>query len=579
MARVTYVVVRSEKDLPAVESRLQRLAGRLKMDHLPDTPAVIVRSGMCMGAVYQNSPAVNVHGASICLGLTENGEAWWEPGKALDGSFAIFRETETGVEIVTDALASRTVWTAQNDRFFIASTSQRAIVAFLESFVLNRQAMAWMLSSGTLGPGHSWDERIRHLPGDSTLRFDMERWQAEVETRPVRFTAAPIPASEQRQRLAAVVEAVLSKLHPDPRYWVLPLSGGVDSRALLLGMGLRENLPCITWGTKAALQQPKSDAVVARRLTEHFGIPFRYFPMEMDGTVHPDLVLRRFLQAGEGRVDHIRGYLDGFATWKTLVDEGITGIVRGDEAFGATAVPSTGYEARRAIACMMLMDYGNLPPCPPEERLQQTLPEWLQRRHRESLVTWRDRLFQQFRVPYELAALTDLKTAYVEVLNPLLAGSIQEVVREMPDHLRTGKKVFRELVKEQSPKVPFAAHPAVETDRNLLRSARMVELLRGILNHEAAFRVLPPTLHEFILAHLMIDRKKQKRNWRIMRLRRYLKRLTGPIITGLLQRGRPKVDMDPNRLALRGAIVVKMVEILEEDAAFFAETVVRESGD
>ena len=96
-----------------------------------------------------------------------------------------------------------------------------------------------------------------------------------------------------------------------------------------------------------------------------------------------------------------------------------------------------------------------------------------------------------------------------------------------------------------------------------------MELLRGILNHEAAFRVLPPTLHEFILSHLMIDRKKQKRNWRIMRLRRYLKRLTGPIITGLLQRGRPKVDMDPNRLALRGAIVVKMVEILEKDAAFF----------
>jgi hypothetical protein len=44
-----------------------------------------------------------------------------------------------------------------------------------------------------------------------------------------------------------------------------------------------------------------------------------------------------------------------------------------------------------------------------------------------------------------MTALTDLKAAYVDVGNPMLARSLLDCVRALPDEPRTGKRLWQEL--------------------------------------------------------------------------------------------------------------------------------------
>jgi hypothetical protein len=83
----------------------------------------------------------------------------------------------------------------------------------------------------------------------------------------------------------------------------------------------------------------------------------------------------------------------------------------------------------------------------------QALPAYLVQRDSESLESWRDRLYHQFRIPALLAALSDLKVPYVEITNPLLSRQLVTFVRTMPDHLRTSKGVFKASVLSLKPRV------------------------------------------------------------------------------------------------------------------------------
>jgi len=118
--------------------------------------------------------------------MTEAPEAWWIPGSpAPDGSYALFRAGPKQVELLTDVLASRTVWYVQTEDLFIASTSQQANRFFLGDYRPNVAAYPWMLSAGNLGPGYGWDLRLRPVPGDARLRLDRATWKISLHRMPV----------------------------------------------------------------------------------------------------------------------------------------------------------------------------------------------------------------------------------------------------------------------------------------------------------------------------------------------------------------------------------------------------------
>src|SRR5690606_37984910 len=99
---------------------------------------------------------------------------------------------------------------------------------------------------------------------------------------------------------------------------------------------------------------PGNDASIARELAERVGVAHEYLVVE--ATAEPrERFLERFLVAGEGRIDSLGGYVDGFDIWKRLYDAGVEGIVRGDEAFGWKPV-RTERDVRDSVRLTLLED-------------------------------------------------------------------------------------------------------------------------------------------------------------------------------------------------------------------------------
>jgi hypothetical protein len=159
-----------------------------------------------------------------------------------------------------------------------------------------------------------------------------------------------------------------------------------------------------------------------------------------------------------------------------LREEGIDGVIRGDHVFGRGAVHSD-TDARVVSHLTLLDDYFGERERADLELPQQQIPTELERAEGESLATWRDRLSQQFAVPVLLAALSDLKCAYVEVANPLLAARVVRHVRTLTDGERTDKSLWRQAVGEALPDMPFAKRVSIVPLERFLTTPAMLELM------------------------------------------------------------------------------------------------------
>jgi hypothetical protein len=488
------VCFRNPKDDVWYRLWLDVLAERLVPGNISPSPTRIIKNeGILIGLISPNE-TVLINKSSVCLGhLVNPGDDWWKPkAEAPDGSYALFRSDESYIELLTDVVASRTIWYAHTDHCFIASSSQRAVVSLLRDFQPNYEASLWMLSSGSLGPGLSWDRRIRCLSGDSRLSLNRMTWQTTYDKAPVTFDAIDVATEEHKSRLHAALMGTIGSLRLDYSKWVLPLSGGFDSRALLLLLAHGNDIQTITWGLKSSMSQPYSDAFIARSLASCLNVRHRFF--ELDATDDSvETIFERFLSAGEGRIDHLSAYADGFSLWKTLFEDKIMGIIRGDEGFGWVPVQND-REVTSSIGATRLADLWQIDAVAGlgmRTLGKQTWPADYQRREAESLSTWRDRLYHQWRIPFILAALNELKTSYVEVVNPFLSRNIIAVVRTMPDRLRTNKNLFRQIVERLNPEIEFAKYHAIPNRGEILAGRKGMRVILEELSSSYAVSLLP----------------------------------------------------------------------------------------
>ncbi|MCC6301293.1 MAG: hypothetical protein IT489_00650 [Gammaproteobacteria bacterium] len=553
---------------------MERVLSRLTPDNLePRPPRIIEGSGVLIG-ILNPVDTLPIEDESVCLGALFGAETdWWRPGaEAPEGSYALFRGDGATLELVSDIVGSRTIWYAQTDELFIAATSQRAIVCFLQGFEPNEAAYPWMLSSGTLGPGLSWDRRIRCLGPDARLRLDRRSWEVRVEQIPVEFHPEARSREEHERRLREALEATFARLDPDSAHWVLPLSGGYDSRAILLFLKDRSKLKAVTWGLKSALGDRESDAWVARELARHFGLSHEYYETDLSGE-SVERVFERFLIAGEGRVDHISGYMDGFAIWRRLHDSGCQGVLRGDEAFGWRPA-STPSGVIHGVGMARLSDYRNLLRDGVAGFYEQPVPATLQRREQESLSEWRDRLYQTFRTPAILAALNDLKCAYVEVVNPFQARRVVLLARGLPDTHRTDKRLFKDIVRRRSPPIAFAGSRAIEGHDSILKNPDLLALISRELSGDVARGLFPAMLLAYLEDRIgRPARAPAAARSPLRRVKSEVKRLLpagiAALVTSIRGRLRPDsigVDLEANRLAFRAYIISRMHALLGRDA-------------
>ncbi|WP_054637833.1 hypothetical protein [Thalassobacillus sp. C254] len=153
-------------------------------------PSIMHADSKHLMAIYNINNTVKIlpDNNGICLGSVFEEGPWHEPGSHIpDGTYAMVRSNNKYIEAVSDVVASRTIWYYMDEEKCIVSTSQRAIIMLLGNFELNENVIPWMLSAGNLGPGLSWDKRIKCVPPCSILRLNRTEWKIDIETQKVEF--------------------------------------------------------------------------------------------------------------------------------------------------------------------------------------------------------------------------------------------------------------------------------------------------------------------------------------------------------------------------------------------------------
>jgi hypothetical protein len=575
MSKLIYICTRNTKDCSRLVKAITSTCAAISPDNITPRSAKIVENGGIAFGLTNPSVTVRINGQSIVLGHTDDSsDSWSIAGSEVpDGNFAIFRADKDSVELISDIVGSRTIWYYKDERIFIASTSQRAIVLILGSYQFDDRVIPWMLSTGMLGPSFSWDRRVTCVPVDSLIRLSRSNWTLTTSSKPINFSCTDLSDSRHEELLENALEESFGALNIDVFAWVLPLSGGYDSRAILCYLlkkrALEKKLRCVTWGLGSSLAEKGNDAYVAKALASRLNVPHTFYHTDMSVDSAKGIV-DRFILNGEGRIDHLAGYMDSFQIWKTLFEDGVHGVIRGDEGFGWGPVASP-HAVLSSIGIDLCSNFSNLRNCEAFELPDQRIPSHLQRRSAESLSTWRDRLYQEYRIPAILAALSDLKLSYVEQMNPLLSRKILTVLRCLPDHLRTNKSLFKRVVAKIGPKVEIANVGANASPENILRQRRVVEVLRSEIDSERARSLVPSGLIMKVVQNLqIIDGPATRRHSFRSKFKELVPSFARDFLRGkgrdfLREKGVVQ-SLDFNVLAFRIYLISQMNAVLSADA-------------
>ncbi|KAA1246949.1 hypothetical protein [Aquimarina sp. RZ0] len=564
MAKALIACFRKEK-MGNPTKYAEGISFRLSPDNATITEPYLHYDMHALSIVYNPTPTIQRQGFNVCLGsiCSDLSNIFTPLSKFPDGSYALFRVGEDHIEVASDFSSSRTIWYFFNDELFISSTSQRMIISFLGNLDLNEKACGWFLSSGTLGPGNSWDKRIKMVQPRMSLHLDRKNWKLNNNQDAV-FDFIPFSSLtdsdniSHEERLRSVVENVVDNFDINPSQWTLALSGGMDSRSLLYHLQ-DEKLNSVTWGNSDALNHSSSDAQIAKKLAKDCNIMHSYANMDyISGSFNK--LIDRFICAGEGRIDHLGGYLDALNLWGYLSGTG-RGVIRGYDAFGRKPPVTSDFQVRRTNNLMLTKDI-NVDIPEPFNIIRENIPDYLERKSDEVLEDWRDRLWLENRTPIVTAALEDIKLAYVEVINPLLSQEIVQVIQELPIDLRTNKKVWNDIVSKMFPETPFARRDAIQNVGEILA---LDDVKNDICNYliEKKESLFP----EKFIVHITNNYSKNRQSSNIRKeLTKFIKAYSPRIIENIIRANIKASSISYQKLALRAFIVIKTNELLLEDA-------------
>ncbi|SHF90756.1 Asparagine synthase [Salegentibacter echinorum] len=572
MSKILYVLTREEINVEVSKKKLQNISKRISPNNISSKKPVIYSEKQLIYSIINPTKTIISNRGNVLLGGLFK-EKDWEDFDATnyDGNYSIFRINTKELQILTDVLGTRTVWYYKNDKIFIAATSQRAIVQYLGDFEFNEAAIPWMISSGSLGPEEAWDKRIRKLPADGILRLDRKSWELNINRKPVIFNATKSSKQRLKKKLQKSLTETFQSLSLDFSNWAISLSGGYDSRAIInlltLNRPKTQNLKTVTWGASEYLKEKDSDASIAKRIAKTLALNHSFYDTSTNtSSKNFKNIIELFLLNGEGRNDHIPAYMDGFKIWKTLYENEVQGVVRGDEVFGYNKIYSA-ITVKDFIGITLCSDFSNLSKYRYITKLKQKLPREYLRLESESLNTWKDRLFHLHRIPTVQASLADLKYGFVEQINPFLSREIVYQVRDLPDNLRRDKKLFREIVEPLGPRIPYSNPTASQTPFvQLLRREDIVAEIKRGLNSKNAELIFPKNFLDEILGNMKSSNNKALKT--TSPLSKFKNLIPSSIKKRIAQRN-DSLIMDDNLLAFRIYIIINMNKILENDASVF----------
>lgn len=259
MSKILVALHRATPDVAHEAGRMRRILEEIAPDiargrarygfdyrghHLQGTlnlPASTLRSGMslCQGKIYGSA------------------DGWAEPGTpAPDGSYALIRENARFLEALSDPAASRSLWYHFDTEMFVVSNSQRAITLYTGRFALDPEAAPWLLATGALGPGLSYNRHLRMLPPASRVLLDKTDWTLLLTEGEIGFEPVARSPEAAAAALREAIEATMASFRPEEAARMsLALSGGADSRTI--GALLQRDAPPASPGRASPAARPR----------------------------------------------------------------------------------------------------------------------------------------------------------------------------------------------------------------------------------------------------------------------------------------------------------------------------------
>jgi hypothetical protein len=273
--------------------------------------------------------------------------------------------------------------------------------------------------------------------------------------------------------------------------WLLALSGGYDSRAMLAGLGDRSNIKLVTWFDASKQHFQNTDLSIAEELARSTGHELVRMTISLPRSADElERNARRFVRYCDGRVDNFLAYVDGLAMWDELCELSASGILRGDELFGTASATTRG----QILSNMRLASFSEVAPSPIQKILAQryghVIPSGLERREGETLGRWRWRLRATYETPTVYAALNGIRARYFEVSCPLLSGSLVQTAASLPDEALEDKKLYKSIVGGYFPSVRFATQRSIMSWHEFFALPEAQQVLKEHLAGPAAREIL-----------------------------------------------------------------------------------------
>ncbi|MEZ4774692.1 MAG: hypothetical protein R3D00_16020 [Bacteroidia bacterium] len=563
------LVCNRDSSIPDFTSKAQTLFKRLLPPDIQPHPPLISNSQNLHWAILNPSPVLTYHEDSVCLGTIFDRDAfWWQQGQSIpDGNFAIFRNTDTAIEVVTDMLGTRTVWYYFDHEQLIISTSQRSIVYFLGSYEPNPEVQSWFLFSGNQGPELSWDKRIKYLPGNSRLFLDRDTWTLDVETYPLTLNPSDHVDTNFEEEYESALRDSLSKIKLNPENCAMLLSGGYDSRGLCYFLPEAQKMTGITWGKATAIYSKRTDPYIAIQIAKKLKMNFRFLNIKNSASEFEEMI-NRFLINGECRTDKISGYMDLFVTWKNIFESGFDGIIRGDHTFDYRK-SSSEFETRYIYSLILWEDYKGMELLKPFGLAKQVIPEKLKQQPGESFSNWGGRLDRMFYIPVIQAALADLKLGYVENINPYINKSLIERLGALPEKVHIDKQVLKKIIGSVNPDIPFATSQGLTEEKSFIKQPKVIRYIQESLMNNHSTGSFPQEMKAMIVEEIKRSMPKSYgfEYGFLFKIKKAIQYYIPTNFKNSIKKPKSHLNADFPRLGFRIVLIEKMHELLLEDAS------------
>lgn len=328
-------------------------------------------------------------------------------------------------------------------------------------------ALAMFLGSGKLALGRTLFADIRRLCGGERLRLTGSGPSVECYWRyapGMNGTRRESPQSFAAEFASRLVSAV-GRGYGDPAGTTLFLSGGADSRALLLATLAASDVQSdcvstVSWADYEGSSQ--GDVAVARKVAAMLGVQHSAVFRDQTDLAGQFRRVNRLLGGAQMAVDHP----NELGVMADLARRGTLRVVRGDTPLTDYPVPFTLEQAYRARTIVPAGDVPALAQLFSPQLRSRILEDnaammaALARRYEDlSLAAARDAIFLEVYTGDYLFKSNYWRRTYFDELVPLLDDQILDLLQEAPDELRQSKKIFFDALSilwGNRPEVPFA---------------------------------------------------------------------------------------------------------------------------